>query len=178
MLKSQQVLQERYCLQERLGQTGSGRQTWLATDLQSSENESVILKLLAFNPQMQWEDIKLFERESQVLKNLDHPRIPKYRDYFAIDGEAGEGLPWFVLVQEYIPGLSLKNLLDQGKQFSEAQVDLPGSGYPGNPDLPARTQPACDSSGYQTQQSDFRFRQTVLSGRFWSRARTGKSGGG
>jgi serine/threonine protein kinase len=122
MLQSQQVLQERYCLKEQLGRTGAGRQTWLATDLQSLPHQLVIIKLLAFNPQMQWEDVKLFERESQVLKHLDHPRIPRYRDYFAIDEQIGAGLPWFALVQDHIPGQSLQDLLDQGKQFSEKQA--------------------------------------------------------
>ena len=28
---------------------------------------------------MQWHDLKLFEREAQVLKNLAHPRVPRYR---------------------------------------------------------------------------------------------------
>jgi serine/threonine protein kinase len=122
MLQSQQVLQERYSLKEQLGRTGPGRQTWLATDLQSSPKQLVIIKLLAFNPQMQWEDVKLFERESQVLKHLNHPRIPRYRDYFAIDEQIGAGLPWFALVQDYIPGQSLQDLLDQGKQISEKQA--------------------------------------------------------
>ncbi|MGA7935853.1 MAG: protein kinase, partial [Kovacikia sp.] len=121
MLQAQQILQERYCLKQQLGRTGAGRQTWLAVDLFSS-NHRVIIKLLAFNPQLQWVDVKLFERESQVLQHLDHPRIPKYRDYFAIDEQMGEGLPWFALVQEYVPGQSLQDLLDQGKQLSQKQA--------------------------------------------------------
>jgi hypothetical protein len=54
ILQAQQVLQERYQLQRQLGRTAAGRQTWLAKDLQS--NEQVTLKLLAFAPQMQWEE--------------------------------------------------------------------------------------------------------------------------
>jgi serine/threonine protein kinase len=60
----------------------------------------------------------LFEREAQVLKQLNHPRIPQYRDYFAID----DRMLWFGLVQDYIPGTSLKDLLSQGKRFSQEQV--------------------------------------------------------
>ncbi|MBD1804199.1 serine/threonine protein kinase [Microcoleus sp. FACHB-SPT15] len=71
---------------------------------------------------MQWDEFKLFEREAQVLKNLNHPRIPKYRDYFSLDRHAGEGLCWFGLVQNYIPGHSLQQLLDEGHRFTEAQV--------------------------------------------------------
>jgi hypothetical protein len=34
----------------------------------------------------------------------------------------GEGLCWFALVQDYIPGKSLQQLLDQGQHFSQEQV--------------------------------------------------------
>jgi serine/threonine protein kinase len=120
MLQAEQVLQERYQLQRQLGRTAAGRQTWLAKDLQS--NEQVTLKLLAFSPQMQWEELKLFEREAQVLQALNHPRIPRYRDYFSLDQQTGAGIPWFGLVQDYIPGFSLQELLEQGKRFTEKQV--------------------------------------------------------
>lgn len=120
MFQPHQVLHERYQLQAQLGRTGAGRQTWRAIDLQTQA--TVILKLLAFNPQLEWGDVKLFERESLVLKHLNHPRIPKYRDYFAIDESAGAGLPWFGLVQEYIPGVTLEWLLEQNRGLREDQA--------------------------------------------------------
>jgi serine/threonine protein kinase len=83
MLQTEQILQERYQLQQQLGQN-AGRQTWLAQDLGESSSQQVIVKLLAFNPQMHWDELKLFEREAQVLKHLNHPRIPQYRDYFQL----------------------------------------------------------------------------------------------
>jgi serine/threonine protein kinase len=117
MLQAEQVLHERYQLKQKLGQN-AGRQTWLADDLHATPAEPVIVKLLAFGGEVQWDDLKLFEREAQILKQLDHPRIPKYRDYFSIDDKS----LWFGLVQEYIPGASLKELLNQGKRFTEKQV--------------------------------------------------------
>ncbi|WP_224410121.1 serine/threonine protein kinase [Oscillatoria salina] len=117
---SNQILQTRYQLEKQLGHTAAGRQTWLALDNQSGEQ--VTLKLLAFSPQMQWEELKLFEREAQVLQALSHPRIPRYRDYFSLGKEAGAGLCWFGLVQDYIPGVSVQELLTQGQRFTEAQV--------------------------------------------------------
>ena len=51
---SDSLLAERYQLQQRLGNTAIGRQTWLAIDVLSQE--SVIIKLLAFSPQMEWEE--------------------------------------------------------------------------------------------------------------------------
>ncbi len=64
MLQIQQVLRDRYQLIEKLGEN-AGRQTWLAWDL--STQEQVIVKLLTFSDQAQWEDIKLFEREGDCL---------------------------------------------------------------------------------------------------------------
>ena len=121
MLQTQQVLQGRDQLQKQLG-NNPGRQTWLATDIKTSPAETVIVKLLAFSPQMQWDEFKLFEREAQVLKSLNHLRIPKYRNYFSLDQHTGDGLCWFALVQDYIPGHSLQQLLDQGKRFTQEQV--------------------------------------------------------
>lgn len=121
MLQAEQILQKRYQLQQQLGQN-AGRQTWLAVNLDESPAQSVIVKLLAFNPQMHWDELKLFEREAQVLKHLNHPRIPQYRDYFAVDRETGDGLPWFGLVQEYIPGNSLQQPLNQGQRFTQQQA--------------------------------------------------------
>ncbi|MEQ9354755.1 protein kinase domain-containing protein [Coleofasciculus chthonoplastes] len=120
MLNPQQILNGRYQLRQQLGQN-AGRQTWLAEDLETQPQELVVVKLLAFSPQMQWEEFKLFEREAQVLQHLNHPRIPRYRDYFSIEETESE-LPWFGLVQQYIPGLSLRQRLDQGHSFGEAEA--------------------------------------------------------
>ncbi|HEY9863342.1 MAG TPA: serine/threonine-protein kinase [Candidatus Obscuribacterales bacterium] len=120
MFNPQQILEDRYQLQHQYGRTATGRQTWLANDQKTQEK--VIIKLLAFSPQMPWEELKLFEREAQVLQALNHPRIPRYRDYFAIDQNSGGGLPWFGLVQDYIPGSSLQDLLEKGHRFTEAKV--------------------------------------------------------
>ena len=117
MLQAEQILQGRYQLQQKLGQN-AGRQTWLAADLKTQPKEMVIVKLLAFGGEVQWDEFKLFEREAQVLKQLNHLQIPKYQDYFCIDDK----LLWFGLVQEYIPGSSLKELLNQKKRFTEHQV--------------------------------------------------------
>lgn len=109
------VLQTRYQLKEQLSDNPT-RETWLAHDLTSEQ--PVVIKLLVFGGQNQWENLKLFEREAKVLQNLDHPRIPRYQDYFAIDDR---GL-WSALVQDYIPGSSLMALLDSGKKFAVDEV--------------------------------------------------------
>ncbi len=119
MLQVEQILQNRYQIQRQLGNNGV-RQTWLATDLQATDvdNSLVVVKLLAFGGTVQWDDLKLFEREAQILKQLNHPRIPRYLDYFCVDDRT----LWFGLVQEYIPGESLKEQLNAGKRFSQKEV--------------------------------------------------------
>jgi serine/threonine protein kinase len=123
MLQAEQIIQNRYQLKQRLG-AASGRQTWLVEDIATSAIEDsvaptlAIVKLLAFDAEVRWDELKLFEREAQVLKQLNHAQIPKYRDYFCIEDRT----LWFGLVQEYIPGSSLKELLDRGKKFTEQEV--------------------------------------------------------
>jgi serine/threonine protein kinase len=115
MLQPQQVLQGRYQLQQQLGENAI-RQTWLGQDLET--NDPVVIKLLAFGGNVQWQELKLFEREAQILKQLKHPRITKYRDYFAIDDQA----LWFGLVKDYIPGKSFQELLEEGKRFTTSEI--------------------------------------------------------
>jgi serine/threonine protein kinase len=119
---AEQNLIQRYQLKEKLGQDAS-RQTWLAIDLASHTQEQVVVKLLALNPQMQLDECQLFEREAQILQKLDHPRIPKYRNYFVLDHQPGSRFSWFGLVHSYIPGNSVQQLLNEGKRFSEAEVE-------------------------------------------------------
>lgn len=116
MLEPQTIVNQRYQLERQLGQN-AGRETWLAKDIEK-ESELVVVKFLAFGGSVQWEDLKLFEREANVLKQLDHPRIPKYRDYFSIDDRS----LWFGLVQEYIQGESLREYIANGHKFIESEV--------------------------------------------------------
>ena len=110
------VLGDRYQIISLLGRQ-TGRRTFLAQDLQTEQ--SVVLKLLLFGPDFTWDDLKLFEREAEVLKSLDLPTIPKYLDCFDVDTELGKG---FVLVQTYIEAKSLQNWLDAGRTFSEEEL--------------------------------------------------------
>ncbi|QIZ70546.1 serine/threonine protein kinase [Oxynema aestuarii] len=119
MLEPDRLLHERYQLQHRLSEN-QVRQTWLAKDLQAppDSDDRVVLKLLPFGGEVQWEHLKLFEREAHILQQLQHPRIPRYRDYFHIDDRS----LWFALVQEYIPANSLKQWQENGKRFDERDV--------------------------------------------------------
>jgi serine/threonine protein kinase len=110
------VLRQRYQLERRLSKR-SGRHTYLARDLLTSE--PVVIKLLLFGPDFNWDNLKLFEREAQVLQTLSHPAIPRYRDCFEIALKGGRGL---ALVQSYIEAPSLQEWMERGRRFAEPEV--------------------------------------------------------
>lgn len=116
MMITDTVLADRYQIEELLSQK-AGRRTFLAKDLQSQV--PVIIKLLRFGDGFEWDDLKLFEREAATLKNLDHPEIPKYLDYFEVNEV---DTPSFALVQSYIEAPSLATLIARGRKFSEAEI--------------------------------------------------------
>lgn len=115
-MASHQVLKERYEIKKILGQR-SGHQTLLALDRETQS--SVVVKLLLFGGNLQWQTYRLFEREAQTLKELQNQAIPRYLDYFDIETKQGKG---FALVQSYIDALSLEEHIKQGRIFSEAEL--------------------------------------------------------
>jgi serine/threonine protein kinase len=110
-------LQDRYQLKKRLGANG-GKQTWLSEDL--TTGAEVTVKALYFGQGMEWQDLKLFEREAQTLKSLSHPRIPCYQDSFWLEQPEGN---YFCLVQNYIPGISLAEKVRSGWRLGDAEVE-------------------------------------------------------
>ena len=110
------VLRDRYEIQQQLGKS-SGRRTLLARDLETQS--LVVVKLLTFDSDTEWDDLKLFEREAETLKSLSHPAIPQYLDSFELPLRNSKG---FALIQTYIDGKSLETLLQSGRTFTEAQT--------------------------------------------------------
>lgn len=111
-----QVLGERYQIQQQLSKK-PGRETFLACDLVTQE--LVVVKILKFGGDFEWDHLKLFEREAQILQTLSLPAIPKYLNGFDLDLPNCKG---FVLVQTYIKAVSLEAHLKAGRTFSEAEV--------------------------------------------------------
>jgi serine/threonine protein kinase len=111
-----QILGDRYEIQQQLGKKAV-RRSLLARDLQTEE--LVVIKLLSFNSDFEWDDLKLFEREAETLKSLSHPCIPRYLDYFEVNSPSIKG---FALVQSYIPAQTLEQYLNSGRSFTETEV--------------------------------------------------------
>jgi serine/threonine protein kinase len=115
-MKIDTVLVDRYQIREQLSRK-AGRRTFLAQDLQTQS--LVIIKILKFDEDFQWDDLKLFEREASTLQNLSHPAIPEYLDYFDVEMTEIRG---FALVQTYIEAPSLESVIKDGRKFSEPEV--------------------------------------------------------
>ncbi|BAZ41040.1 serine/threonine protein kinase [Calothrix sp. NIES-4101] len=118
------VIVSRYKILRQLGQGGFGR-TYLAEDLKQSQ-EKCVLKEFApqvENPQDVQKAKELFEREASVLKELQHPQIPKLHDSFQTRFGTQD---FFFLVQDFVEGDTYWDLLDkrlnQGEKFSEEEV--------------------------------------------------------
>jgi serine/threonine protein kinase len=113
---TEKILKQRYQIQKELGRQ-IGRKTWQAIDLQTQQ--PVVVKLLLFGEDFDWQDLKLFEREAEILNTLDRPEIPRYLDYFEVDTPTEQG---FALVQTYVADRSLEAHMQAGRTFSETEV--------------------------------------------------------
>lgn len=84
-----------YAIEAELGcNREGGRITWKGIDLNSQK--TVAIKQFCFaQANASWSGYKAYAREIEILKNLDHPCIPKYLD--SVETETG-----FCLIQEYI----------------------------------------------------------------------------
>ncbi|MFG6106897.1 protein kinase [Leptothoe sp. EHU-05/26/07-4] len=109
-------LNNRYEIRKELGKA-VGRRTLLADDTQAQC--PVVIKVITFGNDFEWANLRLFEREGEVLKSLNHAGIPGYLDYFEIDLPSAKG---YALVQSYVHGQSLQEHLQTGRSFSEADV--------------------------------------------------------
>ncbi len=115
-MKITQLLKNRYELQEILGRGGFAV-TYRAIDTESGEECAV--KCLSFRKIEEWKTWELFEREARILKNLNHPKIPRYIDFFT--QETGQDVELY-LVQAYVAGKSLAQLVQEGRHFTEAEA--------------------------------------------------------
>lgn len=99
--QGRRVLKQRYLLKQELGKGGMG-QTFLAQD--TNFGDMCVVKIVKG-------DYQLIQREARQLCYLKHEGIPAYRD-FIVESSARRKDEAF-LVQEYIRGQTLKQLLEE-----------------------------------------------------------------
>ncbi len=109
------LLDGRYRLDNIIGQGGTGV-TYRARYV--GDGNVVCVKELAFNRMASFDVEKMFEREAKVLRQLAHPAIPGYIDFFS-DGQ-GKSLSLY-LVQEYVDGHTLEAEMDSTR-YTEREV--------------------------------------------------------
>ncbi|MBI4596221.1 MAG: protein kinase [Candidatus Tectomicrobia bacterium] len=116
LIKRGSLLRGRFRIEDVLGERGIGV-TYLAEDVRCGKR--CVVKHLSLLGAKSTQDFSRFEREARILTNLDHPGIPGFVDYFE------ESTEWDIsvyLVQEYIDGKSLEELLQSGRHFTERQA--------------------------------------------------------
>lgn len=107
------TLTDRYLIKDLLG-SGVLIKTFSAIRL--ADQQAVIVKELSFRQLPNWQSYDLFQREIKVLKNLNHPAIPRCLDDFEINSSDDH---CFYLVMERVPGMSLDQKLSQGWRMNE-----------------------------------------------------------
>ncbi|MCW5315481.1 protein kinase [Nostoc sp. KVJ3] len=114
--QAEEIINQRYRILRKLGQGGVGI-TYAAVDLESGEQ--VALKVLSLRRMSDWKKMELFEREAQILSQLNHPAIPRYLDYFQVDTNSDRS---FYIAQQLAPGTSLATLVEDGWFPDEKEV--------------------------------------------------------
>ena len=114
--ESHAVLKQRYEIKKKLGEGGFA-ETFLAYDRDRSAH--CVLKILSWKDVPDWKVIELFEREARVLSQMDHPQIPRFIEFFTEEIDSQKKI---VLVQEYISGKNLEQLIREGKHFTEKEA--------------------------------------------------------
>ncbi len=110
-----------YRLVRSLGRGGFG-ETWLGR--READGLAVAVKMLSLDRLGDWKALELFEREAKVLAELDHPAIPAVHDYFSQGVGDDSGPPTWFLVQTYVEGRSLRQMIADRGRLSAAEAEL------------------------------------------------------
>lgn len=108
------VIGGKFVIQSSIGVGGFGA-TYLVTEAGDTMHRRYVLKQLLPERLEQKEALELFQKESRVLGELQHPGIPRLVEVILEDGQ-------YFLVMEYVFGASLGRRLASGESFSEERV--------------------------------------------------------
>jgi serine/threonine-protein kinase len=109
-IQAGEVLRERYCVRERIGQGGMGN-IYLADDMRLEGRKCALKEVehdRSLPEKILSEAREQFMREATVLARLDHPNLPKVSDFFSIGTKD-------YLVMDYIPGKDLRLMMLDAK---------------------------------------------------------------
>ncbi len=110
-------MKERYKIKETIKERSSGGHVYLGID-QETEKECII-KSFPFSSIKDIQEFDRLEKETKILTHIKHPNIPGFIEAF---NEKSDGDSFLYLVQEYIKGESLDNLILSGKHFREKDL--------------------------------------------------------
>ncbi len=111
---------QRYRFCQPLGQGGMGV-IYLAEDKGQGNRQCVVKQLISkpSNPDEQFEAERLFKREVDILRQLDHTGIVQFSDFHVTDDGK------YFLVMDYVPGKNLDSIVQNYEAFgSEATVEI------------------------------------------------------
>lgn len=121
MIEPYLVLNNRYQIIKPLSENQYVR-TYLAKDHYRFD-ELCVIKQLIDETDLKSDRAAQFKQEAQILYQLNHPQIPRFREFFHLKQEEQTG---FYYVRDYIPGLSYRELfnlnVNQQQYLSEAEI--------------------------------------------------------
>lgn len=126
----QLILDGRYLPVNLLGQGGFGA-AYLARDRRTPANHACVVKQFQPPTDLSAQQLEialnLFDREAEVLERLgaQHPQIPRLLAFFPLrinNALTGEIEQFFYLVQEYIQGKTLEEIVTEQGAFSEQKT--------------------------------------------------------
>jgi serine/threonine protein kinase len=118
-LPSNAVVNRRYKILCQLGQ-GSVERTYLAADALYKDSWCVLKEFVPrlLNPKALATGRERFEQEVSLLRDLEHPQLPEFREVLEC---RFEGLNRWIVVQEWLEGMSYHDLI-KSRPFTEAEV--------------------------------------------------------
>jgi hypothetical protein len=102
---------------DRILATHDAVKTWRGRDVVTGED--VIIKMLDVGRAGSSQEVELFERQGNVLSQLQHPSIPQVR---AVLQEEVDGRPTLVLVTQFVDGRDLEAAIRSGKSLDERGI--------------------------------------------------------
>jgi len=109
------LLAGRYRLEASAGRGGSGT-LFRATAL--ADGRAVAIKEVPLRGLKDAKAVELSEREARVLRQLDHPGIPSYREHLVLGAGRHRAL---YLMQDFVEGVSLADELER-RRYTEDEV--------------------------------------------------------